>query len=313
MADKPEKVYNGIIVNFGKGDGDKGSGFGFVEAHGAPIADAYFNMPMLERQGFPIPSDVMLLNGLRVKYTVGPMPDGVLRVTSIQLDDQINYEVRRNWQGAAPEVAAQTAGDQPQRAKAETPTDVQHINIPGHVKWFDDVRGYGFIKPDDGGKDVMVHFSVLGDRVITTGDRVTFDRIPNLRKGREGSWITSAVHTINGKASIPNNIPNEEIYLLNMEVREFQDGLRFVLPAPYLQFNIPVDLKGDAAIFASYPEYRIDAENPLEAGERLEMRVWIKHGEVMLLPKNYPQGAATRPAQARTPGGSKPTGNEGQR
>jgi|TARA_R100000501_G_scaffold15113_1_gene27384 CspA family cold shock protein len=37
------------------------------------------------------------------------------------------------------------------------------IKLAGTVKWFDSVRGYGFIVPDDGGSDVLVHFSCLKD------------------------------------------------------------------------------------------------------------------------------------------------------
>jgi CspA family cold shock protein len=44
----------------------------------------------------------------------------------------------------------------------------------GTVKFFNNVKGFGFILPDDGGKDVFVHQSGLIDE-INEGDKVTYD------------------------------------------------------------------------------------------------------------------------------------------
>ena len=48
----------------------------------------------------------------------------------------------------------------------------------GTVKWFSNEKGYGFITPDDGGKDLFVHFSsIAGDgyRSLDDGARVTYE------------------------------------------------------------------------------------------------------------------------------------------
>jgi CspA family cold shock protein len=47
----------------------------------------------------------------------------------------------------------------------------------GTVKWFNTTKGYGFIAPDDGGKDVFVHISAVeraGLRALNEGQKVSF-------------------------------------------------------------------------------------------------------------------------------------------
>ncbi|MFZ5789099.1 MAG: cold-shock protein [Pseudomonadota bacterium] len=61
----------------------------------------------------------------------------------------------------------------------------------GTVKWFNPAKGYGFIQPDDGSKDVFVHISAVeraGLSTLREGQRVTFD----LERGQQGK--TSAVN-----------------------------------------------------------------------------------------------------------------------
>jgi CspA family cold shock protein len=48
----------------------------------------------------------------------------------------------------------------------------------GTVKWFNDAKGFGFITPEDGGKDLFVHFSAIqasGFKTLKEGDKVQFE------------------------------------------------------------------------------------------------------------------------------------------
>ena len=55
----------------------------------------------------------------------------------------------------------------------------------GTVKWYNPTKGFGFIQPDNGGKDVFVHASALeraGISSLDDGQKVTFD----VQEGRDG-------------------------------------------------------------------------------------------------------------------------------
>lgn len=64
----------------------------------------------------------------------------------------------------------------------------------GTVKWFNESKGFGFITPSDGGKDVFVHFSAIqadGFKVLTEGQSVSFN-VENGPKGPQATHVTAA-------------------------------------------------------------------------------------------------------------------------
>lgn len=63
----------------------------------------------------------------------------------------------------------------------------------GHVKWFNESKGYGFIIPDSGGDDVFFHVSLLekaGIEILHEGDRVQFElRVNETTKKKSATVI----------------------------------------------------------------------------------------------------------------------------
>ena len=142
-------------------------GFGFVTmADGSP--DAFLPMAILRRAGY---EDVR--EGASITCEVGAGAKGplVTNVLSIDLSTAV-----------APGFGADRRGSRPSSS------------LEGAVKWFEPDKGYGFISPDGGGKDVFIHITALrrsGLEGLAPGQRVKVEVVDG-RKGLEADSITLA-------------------------------------------------------------------------------------------------------------------------
>jgi CspA family cold shock protein len=140
-------------------------GFGFVTiADGSP--DAFLPMAILRRAGY---EDVR--EGASITCEVGAGAKGPLVTNVIEIDLST---------AVAPGFSVDRRGARPSSS------------LEGAVKWFEPDKGYGFISPDGGGKDVFIHITALrrsGLEGLAPGQRVRVEVVDG-RKGLEADSIT---------------------------------------------------------------------------------------------------------------------------
>ena len=166
------------VVKWFKAD----KGYGFVELAGGQ-GDAFLHANALHASGHEsVPT------GAKLKVMVGAGAKGaqVTRVVEVDITGIVDRPpAARTGGGMGGGMGGGAAGPRPPRRAAPAPSTA--VSVSGRVKWFDDVKGFGFVASDDGGKDVFVHISVLGPSGIShlaEGQPVNM-RVVVTPKGRE--------------------------------------------------------------------------------------------------------------------------------
>lgn len=152
-------------------------GFGFVEL-GNGTGDAFLHINALQSAGHEsVPPGAKL----KVVVSQGAKGQQVARVVEVDTSTAVARPPRPAF------------GDSP-RPPRRAPDPSTAVELTGTVKWFDEVKGFGFVASNDGGKDVFIHISILapsGVSRLAEGQPVTM-RVVDTPKGREAIAIQLA-------------------------------------------------------------------------------------------------------------------------
>lgn len=144
-------------------NGEKG--FGFVELEGGG-GDAFLHISVLSRAGYQTVSP-----GATLRVSVSPGQKGPQIADVVSVDESTATPGGGSGPGGGGGGgpagggyggAASGGGFDRPRASARQPVDMSTaVEMRGTVKWFNAEKGFGFVMPEGGGKDVFVHISAL--------------------------------------------------------------------------------------------------------------------------------------------------------
>ena len=131
--------------------------------------DAFLHSAVLRRAGHEAVEE-----GTSLEVRVGPGQKGLQVTEVVSVDTTTAAPASRAARPAAPRDRQAPSGPV--------------VDTTGTVKWFNPTKGFGFIAPEDGSKDIFVHMSVLGSlRTLNEGQMVRVQ----VRQGAKGPEASS--------------------------------------------------------------------------------------------------------------------------
>ena len=154
-------------------------GFGFVTpADGSP--EAFLHLSALKQAGFESVGE-----GAGMLVEIGQSPKGRQVVRVLEVDNSMA-------RAPAPRPRMGGPGAGPGGGPGAAPVSLEGaVDVDGVVKWFSSLKGYGFVSPNDGGKDVFVHITILrnaGLDSLMPGQNVRM-KVVTARKGPEAVQV----------------------------------------------------------------------------------------------------------------------------